>query len=181
MLKLSKVKIQIGLLGRSKCGMVVQLSYVTFPQVRFHNIMNDESDDIQVDKTKALLRRRARQGLPAYFGIDIVDLGPGYLTASMDLAEHHLATNGYLHAGAIVTLADTSCGFGCFANLPDGARNFTTVELKSNFLRSTTNGTLFSRATLVHAGRRTQVWDATVFDDSDKTLALFRCTQMILY
>jgi uncharacterized protein (TIGR00369 family) len=143
--------------------------------------MIDGSDDFQIDKKMALLHQRAQQGLPAYFGIEIVDLGPGFLTACMDLTEHHLATNGYLHAGSIVTLADTSCGFGCYANLPHGAQNFTTMELKSNFLRSVTNGTLFSRATLVHSGRRTQVWDATVQDDSERTLALFRCTQMILY
>ncbi len=143
--------------------------------------MIDESDDMKLDEKIAMLRQRAKQGLPAYFGIRIVDVGPGCLTACMDLTEHHLATNGYLHAGSIVTLADTSCGFGCFANLPDGARNFTTVELKSNFLRSITSGTLFSRAQLVHPGRRTQVWDATVYDDSEQTLALFRCTQMILY
>ena len=143
--------------------------------------MIDESNDFQADKKMAMLRERVKQGLPAYLGVDILELAPGYLAARMAVTEHHLATNGYLHAGTVVTLADTSCGVGCFANLPEGALNFTTLELKSNFLRSITSGILYSEAKLIHAGRRTQVWDATVLDDSERTLALFRCTQMILY
>lgn len=92
-----------------------------------------------------------------------------------------MAANGFLHAGTVVTLADTACGFGCIASLPEGAHSFTTVELKSNFLRTATAGRLEARATLVHGGRRTQVWDATVVDSDGHTLALFRCTQMLLY
>lgn len=114
-------------------------------------------------------------------GIEIVKLAPGTLTATLTLTEEHLATNGYLHAGAVVTLADTSCGFGCIAHLPDNAKNFTTIELKSNFMRTVTQGTIRSEASLVHAGRRTQVWDAAVTDGAGRTLALFRCTQMIIY
>jgi uncharacterized protein (TIGR00369 family) len=92
-----------------------------------------------------------------------------------------MAANGYLHAGTVVTLADTACGFGCLANLPPGAHNFTTIELKSNFLRTTTRGRLRAEAQLLHGGRRTQVWDATVMDGEEQVLALFRCTQMLLY
>ena len=137
--------------------------------------------DHQFENKLGLLRQRAKQGLPDLMGIEIVDLAAGFLIARMKIRDQHLATNGYLHAGSVVTLADTSCGFGCIANLPEGALNFTTVELKSNFLRSITGGSIRSEAKLVHAGRRTQVWDATVLDDSDRSLALFRCTQMILY
>ncbi|RIK47672.1 MAG: hypothetical protein DCC57_14030 [Chloroflexi bacterium] len=102
-------------------------------------------------------------------------------TMQVTIRPHHLAANGYLHAGTVVTLADTACGFGCLASLPEGAHNFTTIELKSNFLRTATSGRLRATATLVHGGRRTQVWDATVVDDDERTLALFRCTQMLLY
>ena len=80
-----------------------------------------------------------------------------------------------------MTLADTACGYGCIANLPAGAHSFTTIELKSNFMRTATAGVIEARARLTHGGRRTQVWDATVVDAQERTLALFRCTQMILY
>jgi uncharacterized protein (TIGR00369 family) len=93
-----------------------------------------------------------------------------------------MAPNGFLHAGAVVTLADTACGYGCVQNMPAGATGFTTIELKSNHLGTLREGTVACTARPVHLGRTTQVWDATVTDAATgKTLALFRCTQMLLY
>jgi len=127
------------------------------------------------------LSERLNYGLPQTLGLELVELGSGRLVMQMNVAAKHLAVNGYLHAGSVVTLADTSCGFGCIAHLPSDAINFTTVELKSNFLGTATDGRLLSTAELRHAGRSTQIWDATVQTDAGKVIALFRCTQMILY
>ncbi len=67
-------------------------------------------------------------------------------------------------------------------NLPEGAESFTTIELKCNFVGTKRDGAICCEAKLVHGGRTTQVWDATVSDEKDgKPIALFRCTQMILY
>jgi uncharacterized protein (TIGR00369 family) len=93
-----------------------------------------------------------------------------------------MAPNGFLHAASVIALADTSCGYGCQVSLPAGASGFTTVELKSNFMGTATAGDVIAcRASLVHGGRSSQVWDAEVADDSGRTMALFRCTQMVLY
>lgn len=120
--------------------------------------------------------------LPAHLGIVITAVGDGELSAEFDVAEHLLAPNGFLHAGSVVTLADTACGYGCVANLPEGANNFTTVELKSNHLGTVREGTVAVTAKAVHLGRTTQVWDAVVSNKANgKTIALFRCTQMLLY
>jgi uncharacterized protein (TIGR00369 family) len=139
------------------------------------------SDPDLYNHLQTQLSARMNSGLTAHLGIHLVEVRSGYLVAQLDIAPHHIAANGYLHAGSVVTLADTACGFGCFASLPEGAHNFTTIELKSNFLRTTTAGILRAEARLVHGGRRTQVWDATVYDAKDRALALFRCTQMLLY
>jgi 1,4-dihydroxy-2-naphthoyl-CoA hydrolase len=92
-----------------------------------------------------------------------------------------LAPNGYLHAATVVGLADSACGYGCIASLPEGAYGFTTVELKMNFLGTALEGTLACTSELVHGGRTTQVWDAAVTNEAGKKLALFRCTQLLLY
>ena len=100
----------------------------------------------------------------------------------MPLRQALLAGNGYLHAASVVALADTSAGYGTLASLPEGAHNFTTIELKSNFLATAREGAVACEATLVHGGRTTQVWDARVWDETTgRTLALFRCTQVLLY
>ena len=119
---------------------------------------------------------------PGYLGIKIKQVGPTFLKSELPIRKVLLAPNGYLHAGSVVALADTSAGIGCLANLPAGATGFTTVELKSNHLGTALEGTVECEARAVHLGRTTQVWDAVVTHrESGKTLALFRCTQMILY
>ena len=128
------------------------------------------------------LNERGKGTLPGLIGIEVLGAERGRLASRLELRDELLAPNGYLHAATIVALADTACGYGCYANLPDGAQGFTTVELKSNFLGTKHEGAIGCEAALIHSGRGTQVWDATVTDDeSGKKLALFRCTQMILY
>jgi uncharacterized protein (TIGR00369 family) len=120
--------------------------------------------------------------LPGLLGVVITAVEAGVVTADLVVMPSHLAPNGYLHAGTVVSLADTAAGYGCFAHLPEGATGFTTIELKSNFLGTARSGQLACEAKLVHGGRNTQVWDAVVRNqESAKTIALFRCTQMILY
>jgi uncharacterized protein (TIGR00369 family) len=118
---------------------------------------------------------------PGLLGIQVDLVEEGRVQMHLPLREELLAPNGYLHAGTVVGLADSACGYGCIASLPESAVGFTTVELKTNFLGTALSGTLFSESRRVHGGRTTQVWDATVSEDSGKTIALFRCTQLLLY
>ena len=128
------------------------------------------------------LNARGQGYLPGLMGIDFISMEPGRLTSRLIVRPELLAPNGYLHAAVIIALADTSCGYGTFTDLPSGAQNFTTIELKSNFLSTAREGVISCVATKVHSGRTTQVWDAQVTDEtSGKTIALFRCTQLILY
>jgi len=120
-------------------------------------------------------------GFPGLLGIEFDEPGDGSLRGRLTVEEKHMAPNGYLHAGTVVGFADSVCGFGCVYNLPEGATGFTTIELKTNFLGSVREGTIECEARLVHGGRTTQLWDATVRDESGKTMALFRCTQLVLY
>jgi uncharacterized protein (TIGR00369 family) len=128
------------------------------------------------------LNARGQGHLPGLIGIEFLSLESGRLTSRLVLRPELLAPNGYLHAAVIIALADTTCGYGTFTDLPEGANNFTTIELKSNFLGTARQGTIACVATRVHSGRMTQVWDADVTDEANgKKIALFRCTQLILY
>jgi len=126
------------------------------------------------------LHERQKGSLPGLLGVRVTGLEEGRLTAELTVRSELLAPNGFLHAATVIGLADTACGYACLAHLPDNARNFTTIELKSNFLGTSTEGTIRVVATGVHLGRSTQVWDATVTAPDGKTMALFRCTQMVL-
>jgi uncharacterized protein (TIGR00369 family) len=122
------------------------------------------------------------ENLPGHLGIIVLYVGPAELRTALPVTKQLMAPNGFLHAGSVVALADTSAGYGCIANLPEGAIGFTTVELKSNHLGTARDGTVECTARAAHLGKTTQVWDAVVSHrESGKTIALFRCTQMLLY
>ena len=120
--------------------------------------------------------------LPGLVGVEILKVSKQGVESRLQVRREVMAPNGFLHAATVIALADTSCGYGCVALLPKGASGFTTVELKANFLGTARDGLILCRATPAHLGRNTQVWDATVSaGEGGKTIALFRCTQMVLW
>jgi uncharacterized protein (TIGR00369 family) len=132
-------------------------------------------------RTLERLKHRGDGRLPGLVGFRPVAVSQGRLDAELEIRPDLLAPNGYLHAATVIALADTACGFGTLAHLPDDEHNFTTIELKCNFLSTAREGTLACTARAAHLGRATQVWDATVTRKGDgATTALFRCTQMVL-
>jgi len=138
--------------------------------------------NLRQDVSISLLNERGSEYLPGYLGIEMLELGAGTLRSRMPVRRLHFAPNGFLHAASIVALADTTCGYATLAHLPEGAQSFTTIELKSNHLGTVQEGSIACVATAQHLGRNTQVWDAVVSDEaSGRKIALFRCTQMILW
>lgn len=120
--------------------------------------------------------------LPGLLGIEVLSVEPSELKVRMNVTKKICAPNGFLHAASVVALADTACGYATVNNLPIGAEGFTTIELKTNFIGTALKGDVSCVANLVHKGRTTQVWDAEVrSEETLKKIALFRCTQMILW
>ena len=122
-------------------------------------------------------------GLVPHMGITLVDEGEGWLEAQMVIGPQHLRSGAKaLHAASMIALADSVCGFAAGNVLPEDAKGYTTIELKSNFLGTASEGTLVGRSEADHLGRTTQVWTSVVtHKETGRKLALFRCTQMILY
>ena len=121
-----------------------------------------------------------RRRFPGLLGMRVVELRPGYGRVEMAVEEKHLRMRvDGLHAGAVVSLADSVCGGACQASLEEG-KTFTTVELKANLISTAGSGTIVAEATPLHMGKRTHVWEARVTRDDGKLIALFVCTQMII-
>lgn len=132
--------------------------------------------------TPAYFNERGTELLPGHVGVVITHVSKSEVRAELQVRPALMAINGFLHAASVVTLADTSAGYGCVVNLPESASGFTTIELKSNHLGTARNGVVECIAKPLHVGRTTQVWDAVVTHrESQKTIAVFRCTQMVLY
>jgi 1,4-dihydroxy-2-naphthoyl-CoA hydrolase len=130
----------------------------------------------------AHLNEFARHKHPGLVGVKLEICEADLVTGKMTVTEPVIAGTGFLWAPVVITLADWLCAAGMSPNLPEGA-SFTTVELKTNFLGSASEGEVVSgRAVPVHRGKSTHVWDVEVRNDTrNRVIALFRCTQMILY
>ena len=135
------------------------------------------------DATPAGLNAMQQGFLPGELELEVLEAREGYLRSQVTVSQKHMAPNGFMHAASVIALLDSAAGYGCRISLPQDAAGFTTIELKSNFLGTAKVGeAVLCEARLVHGGRMTQVWDATATHaGSGKAIALFRCTQMILY
>ena len=88
---------------------------------------------------------------------------------------------GIAHGGAIMSFADTLAAAAAFISLPAEARGTTTVESKTNFVASAPAGsTVIGRATLIHRGKKTQIWQTLVATEDEKLVALIVQTQINL-
>ena len=130
----------------------------------------------------AYLNDVASKKHPGLVGVEILTCEPELVTGRLPVTDTLVAGTGFLWAPIVITLADWLCACGIGAHLSPGT-SFTTLEIKTNFLGTVrAGGAIFGKARPVHLGRTTQVWDVEVSDESNgKVIALFRCTQMVLY
>ena len=139
---------------------------------------------LRSDITIASLHENQQGMLPGHFGLTVTELAEGRLQAQFELQDWMRAPNGFLHAASVIALADSCAGYACRAHLPEGSKGFTTIELKSNFLGTARSGAIRCVAEAEHLGRTTHVWSAAVYaplEQGGKKIALFRCTQMVLW
>jgi len=136
---------------------------------------------LRADVTPETFHARQVGTLPDRYGLRVTEIAEGRLQMQMTIEPWMMAPNGYLHAASVIVLADSCAGYASVAHLPEGAKGFTTIELKSNFLGTAKSGLVRTECVAEHLGRTTHVWSATVYGPEGRKMALFRCTQMILW
>ena len=116
-------------------------------------------------------------------GIVVPPIEEDRLEARLTVTHPLIAGTGFLWAPVVMAMADALCAFGVSHHWPEGARSFTTVDCSANFISSAREGEqVTATATALHLGRTTQVWDATVMNETtERLMASYRCTQIILY
>ncbi len=117
--------------------------------------------------------------LCAELGITAERLTPEAVTLSVPWSERLCTTNGLMHGGAVMALADSAGGTCAFLNLPDGATGTATIESKTNFLRGARDGVVTATARPLHIGSTTIVIETEVANN-DRLVAKVTQTQVIL-
>lgn len=114
-------------------------------------------------------------------GVRVTEATPQRVTAELTVRADLCTTNGIMHGGAIMALADTLGGIGGYLALPDGAKGTTTIESKTNFLAPAPEGTtLTAEATPISTGRRISVWQTRITRPDGRAAALVTQTQLVL-
>lgn len=136
---------------------------------------------VEIPTTLEGWNERGKGAFPAHLGAWFEKVEPDEVIGLFDVKPSAMAWNGYLHAGTVVTLADTCCAYGALRTLPEGAEGFTTIDLATNFIGTALEGAVRCAARPLHLGGATQVWDAVVSAEATgRRIAHFRCTQMVL-
>jgi uncharacterized protein (TIGR00369 family) len=136
--------------------------------------------DLSKIKTAEQLNDLCKGTFVDYLGIEMISVDDVGAVARMKTSNINMAPNGYVHGGVIASLAETTCGNGTIFHLGK-EEVFSTIEFKINFVSAPKKDKLLCKATIVHNGRTTQVWDAEVIEEeTSRILAHYRCTQIIM-
>ncbi|MGH9305942.1 MAG: PaaI family thioesterase [Acidimicrobiales bacterium] len=131
------------------------------------------------DQTATALVREAMP-LAATLGLRAERYTPEAVVLALDWSPELCTSNGLLHGGAIMALADSAGGACAFLNLPEDASGTSTIESKTNFVGGVRNGAATATATVLHRGRTTIVIETSVRDGSDVLVAKVTQTQIVL-
>jgi 1,4-dihydroxy-2-naphthoyl-CoA hydrolase len=129
---------------------------------------------------RAILAALPTRGLADLLGIEIVELTPQRVVATMPVDERTRQPFGILHGGASVALAETVASLGAVMNVDLERSSAVGLEINANHIRAKREGVVRATATPFHVGRSTQVWDVRIVDEQDKPVCVSRCTLAVV-
>ncbi|WP_196138013.1 hotdog fold thioesterase [Aliikangiella sp. G2MR2-5] len=125
------------------------------------------------------LQERRRNTMVEHLGIELVEVGDDYMTASMPVDNRTHQPMGILHGGASIALAETVGSMA--ANMAVDEEHYCVgLEVNGNHLRSVKSGRVFATASPLHLGRTTQVWDIRIRDEQGRKVCISRLTMAVL-
>lgn len=132
------------------------------------------------DDSLAKYRAMRARGVAETLGIEVTELSPERVVATMPVDERTRQPFGILHGGASVALAETVASLGAWMNCDREKQAAVGLEINANHLRSKRDGMVRAVATPVHRGRSTHVWSVEIRDEEEKLVCVSRCTLAIV-
>src|SRR5258705_9448432 len=124
--------------------------------------------------------RQATKNLGDTLGIELRELTPQRVIATMPVDERTRQPFGILHGGASVALAETIASLGATMNVDLAKSNVVGIEINANHLRAKRDGLVTGTGTPIHVGRSTQVWEVRIVDEQDRPICVSRCTLAVV-
>ena len=137
------------------------------------------SDQSTTD-SRAILASLPTRGLADALGIEIVELTPKRVVATMPVDERTRQPFGILHGGASVALAETVASLGAVLNVDLERASAVGLEINANHLRAKRDGVVRATGLPIHVGRSTQVWEVRIVDEEERPVCVSRCTLAVV-
>lgn len=137
-------------------------------------------DDFPAADSVAALRASPTRGLADALGIEIVELTPEQVVATMPVDDRTRQPFGLLHGGASVALSETVASLGAVTNIDLQRYTAVGLEINANHLRAKREGIVTATAVPLHRGRSTQVWEVRIADEGGRLVCVSRCTLAVV-
>jgi 1,4-dihydroxy-2-naphthoyl-CoA hydrolase len=115
-----------------------------------------------------------------HLGIEVTEAGEGYLCGKMPVDFRTHQPMGLLHGGASVVLAETLASIGAALQVDLSTKSCVGLEINANHIRGVSEGWVYGKATVLHNGRRTQVWETRITDEAGNLVCISRMTVAVI-
>lgn len=127
------------------------------------------------------LKKLSKDTLVEQVGIEFVEVGKDYLVAKMPVDHRTRQPMGLLHGGASVVLAESLGSIASVLCLPDPKKQQAVgLEINANHIKSVRSGWVYGKATPLHIGKRTHIWEIRIVDEQENLICISRLTAAII-
>ena len=127
-----------------------------------------------------LLNKNSANCMVAHLGIEVTEVGKDYICGKMPVDNRTRQPFGLLHGGASVVLAESLGSLGANLVVDMNESYCVGLEINANHVRPVREGYVFGKATILHAGKNTQIWDIRITDQDNKLVCVSRLTMAVL-
>lgn len=132
------------------------------------------------EKILKVCNESSKNTLMQTLDIEYVEIGENFLVGKMPVTHKVHQPDGVLHGGAMVALAESVGSMASYIFL-DAQKFFVRgIEISANHVKSVSSGEVFAKATILHKGRTTQLWDIKITDSEEQLISICKLTTIAL-
>ena len=130
--------------------------------------------------TLDLIKHIQKDTMDEFLGIDVIEIGPDYLKATMPVDKRTMQPTGRIHGGANVVLAESLGSIGANMVVDNTKAVCFGLDINANHVRGVSQGKVTGIAKPQHIGGTTQVWEIKIYDEKERLSCVSRLTVAVV-
>jgi len=120
------------------------------------------------------------KSMESHMGFEFCEMGNDFISGKIEISDHHRQPIGVLHGGTGAAFSESLANLGAHLTIDLDHFYGLCVDLNINHLRPVRSGTIYGKATALHLGRRTQVWNVEIKDKYNQLISVARVTKALI-